>query len=183
MNRKLSDFIFVTGNKNKIIEINEILGTHYEATKLDVPEIQSLDLSKVIDEKAKSAYLLIKKPVIVEDVSLQIKSLNGLPGTFAKYFLETLGTEGTVKLIGKKSKEAKVTDAIAIYDGKDMKIFKGSTKGKLVNNNRGENGFGFDKIFVPEGHKQTYAEMSPAEKNKISHRAKALRKLKTYFNQ
>lgn len=180
-NIKLSDFVFVTSNKNKIIEINEILGTNYKVTRFDVPEIQSLDLNKVIVEKAKKAYLQFKIPVAVEDVSIEIKSLNGLPGTFVKFFIKTLGIEGTVKLLGKKSKETKSTCAIAIYDGKTMKIFKGTVNGILIKKGRGKNGFGFDSAFIPLGYKQTYAEMSAAEKNKISHRAKALRKLKKYF--
>lgn len=180
-NIKLKDLVVVTSNKNKLAEINEILGTNHKVSKVDVPEIQSLDLDKVITKKAKDAYQKIKKPVLVEDISLEIKTLNGLPGTFVKFFLEKLGTEGTVKLIGGGKTDTTVTAAVAIYNGKDLKIFKGSVNGTLSKIDKGSGGFGFDKVFVPNGYTKTYAEMEASLKNKISHRASALRKLKNYF--
>ncbi len=178
---KFKDFVIVTTNVNKLSEINEILGTKHKLSTIDVPEIQSLNLEEVIRAKAKAAYSIIKKPVLVEDVSFEIKALNGLPGTFVKFFLQTLGTEGTVKLIGKKKSETKVTNATAIYDGNTMKIFKSSISGTLSKKDKGSHGFGFDKVFIPRGYSITYAQMPPALKNKISHRAKALKKLRNYL--
>lgn len=179
---KLSDLTVVTFNKNKLAEINSILGTNHQVSTLDVPEIQSLDLEEVLIAKAKAAYQKIGKPVLVEDISLEIKELKGLPGTFVKFFLHTLGTEGTVALLGKKKSDTIVTNGTAIYDGKIIKIFKGSITGTLSKKNRGTNGFGFDKVFIPSGYKVTYAQMPTELKNKISHRAKALRKLKKYLD-
>lgn len=178
---KLKDIIVVTSNKDKLAEINAILGTNHKVSKIAVPEIQSLNLDEVIIAKAKAAYQIIKQPVLVEDISLEIKSLNGLPGPFVKFFLKTLGTEGTVALISDKKTDTKVTNATAIYDGQNLKIFKGSTRGTLSKKNKGINGFGFDKVFIPKGHKQTYAQMPTKLKNKISHRAKALERLKRYL--
>lgn len=178
---KLSDLVVVTTNPNKLDEINQILGTNHQVSKIDIPEIQSLDLDEVITQKAKDAYAKIKKPVIVEDISLEIKALNGLPGTFIKFFLKTLGTEGTVRLISGQTTDTKVTAAVAIYDGQKLKIFKGIVCGTLSPKDRGAGGFGFDKVFIPEGFSQTYAEMPPELKNKISHRARALKKLKNYL--
>lgn len=178
----LKNFVLVTTNKNKLAEINQILGTTHKLSKIEIPEIQSLDLDQVIMEKAKSAYEKIKKPVLVEDISFEIQSLNGLPGPFVKFFLQTLGTERTVKLVSNKSTKTKVTAALALYDGTNLKIFKGIVWGTLSKKNRGEGGFGFDKVFIPKGYKQTYAQMDPKVKNKISHRAKALGKLKTYLS-
>jgi|SRR3989344_3727154 len=178
---KLSDLIVVTTNPNKLAEINQILGTNHKVSKVDIPEIQSLDLDEVITQKAKDAYEKIKKPVMVEDISLEIKALSGLPGTFIKFFLKTLGTEGTVKLVSDQPTDAKVTAAVAVYDGKNLKIFKGIVFGTLSKKDRGTSGFGFDKVFIPNGYKKTYAEMPPELKNKISHRAKATRKLKKYL--
>lgn len=176
----MNKYVFVTSNKHKAREIAEILGKDIKIRELDVPEIQSLDLDKVITAKAKAAYEIVKKPVIVEDISLEIDILNGLPGPFVKFFLQSLGTEGIVKLVGKNKSDTTVTAAIAIYNGSKMKIFKGVVHGKLSKKNKGESGFGFDKIFIPKGYQQTYAQMSPELKNKISHRAKALRMLKNY---
>lgn len=177
---KLSDIVVVTSNKGKIAEINAILGTNHKISTIDVPEIQSLDLDEVITAKAKSAYEKIKKPVLVTDVSLEIEGLNGLPGPFVKFFLKTLGEEKTVKLV-KGSKKTKVTDAVAIYDGKTLKIFKGVVWGKVIPKSKGTNGFGFDFVFIPDGYHKTYSQMPTALKNKISHRAKALEKLKAYL--
>lgn len=178
---RLSDLVVVTTNQNKLAEINQILGTSHKVSKIDIPEIQTLDLDQLITHKAKAAYNIIKKPVLVEDVDFKIKALKGLPGTFIKFFLQTLGTEGTVQLVKSQKKDTIVTAAYAIYDGKNLKIFKGSVHGTLSMKNRGEHGFGFDKIFIPEGYKQTFAQMPPSLKNQISHRAKALRKLKKYL--
>src|SRR3989344_8894949 len=148
---KLADLVVVTSNKNKLAEINEILGTNHQVSKLDIPEIQSLNLDEVITHKAKDAYNRIKKPVLVEDISLEIEALNGLPGTLVKFFLERLGTEGTVRLVGKSKTDTTITAAVAIYDGQKIDIFKGKVKGTLSKKNRGSGGFGFDKVFIPEG--------------------------------
>ena len=94
-----------------------------------------------------------------------------------------MGTEGTVKLVGNKSTKTKVTAALALYNGSTLKIFKGIVWGTLSKKNRGEAGFGFDKVFIPKGYSKTYAEMEPSLKNKISHRAKALMKLKTFLSE
>lgn len=175
------NFVLVTTNKNKLEEINEILGSNHKLSKIEISEIQSLNIDQVITEKAKAAYEKIKKPIIVEDISLEIQSLNGLPGPFVKFFLQALGTEGTVKLIGNKSTKTRVIASLALYNGTTLKIFKGIVWGTLSKKNRGENGFGFDKVFIPKGYKQTYAEMDSKLKNKISHRAKALEKIKAYL--
>lgn len=180
---KLSDLVVVTTNQDKLAEINEILGTSHKVSKIDIPEIQTLDLDELITYKVKEAYRRIKKPVLAEDVDFEIKTLKGLPGTFIKFFLQTLGTEGTAKLVKGQKTDTIVTAAYAVYDGKNLKIFKGKIEGTLSMRNRGEYGFGFDKIFIPKGYKQTFAQMPPALKNQISHRAKALRKLKKYLSK
>src|SRR3990167_8016525 len=179
---KLSEITVVTTSKDKLAEINKILGTNHKVSKIEIPEIQSLNLDEVITEKAKAAYKIFKKPVLVEDVSLEIKALKGLPGTFVKFFIATLGTEGTVALVKNKKTDTKVTDAIAIYDGKNLKVFKGTVYGTLSPKNRGSYGFGFDKVFIPKGYTKTYAQLPDQVKNSISHRALALKKVKKYLS-
>lgn len=178
---KLSDITVVTTSKDKLSEINKILGTNHHVSKLDIPEIQSLNLNEVITEKAKAAHKILKRPVLVEDVSFEIKALKGLPGTFIKFFLNTLGTEGTVALVKNKKTDTKVIDAVALSDGKKLLIFKGTVYGTLSPKNRGSFGFGFDKVFIPKGYRKTYAQLPDKIKNKISHRAKALQKVKKYL--
>lgn len=179
---KLSDLTVVTSSPDKLTEINEILGTNHKVSKIDIPEIQSLDLNEVITHKAKEAYQKLKKPVLVEDVSFEIKALKGLPGTFIKFFLKTLGTEGTVALVKGKNTDTKVTTAAATFDGKNLKVFKGAIYGTLSPKDRGEYGFGFDKVFIPKGYQKTLAQMQPSLKNKISHRAKVLEMVKKYLS-
>lgn len=179
----VKDLTVVTSNKDKLAEINQILGTNHKVSALDIAEIQSLDLEEVIIHKAKEAYAKIKKPVLVEDISLEIKALNGLPGTFVKFFLERLGTEDTVRLIRKSKTDTTVTAAVAIHDGRSLQIFKGKVLGTLSKKDRGTGGFGFDKVFIPKGYNKTYAQMSPTLKNKISHRAKALKKVKRFLSK
>ncbi len=180
---KISDYTFITSNKNKALEIRQILGPGIKIKELDLDEIQSLDIDKVIKAKAKSAYQIVQKPVIVEDISFEVKALNGLPGPFIKFFLMSLGTEGLVKLIGKNPSNTIVTAAIGAYDGHEIKIIKGVVKGTLSKTNKGESGFAFDKIFIPAGYKKTYAQLDKKIKNKISHRAKVLKKLKEYLTK
>lgn len=177
---RIFDLVVVTSNVGKIDEINDILGTDHKVSTIDISEIQSLDLDEVITAKAKAAYQKIKKPVLVTDVSLEIEGLNGLPGPFVKFFLKTLGAEKTVQLV-RGSRRTKVTDAVAIYDGQTLKIFKGSVWGKVVPYAKGNNGFGFDFVFIPDGYNQTWAQMPNSLKNKISHRAHALLKVKKYL--
>ena len=179
---QLSDLVVVTSSKDKLAEINQILGTNHKVSALDIPEIQSLDLDEILRHKAKEAYRKIKKPVLVEDINLEIHTLKGLPGPFIKFFLSTLGTEGTVKLLGNAKTDTTVTAGVAIYDGNSLKIFKGTVYGTLSSKNRGKYGFGFDKIFIPEGYTKTLGEMPPNLKNQISHRALALKKVKQYLS-
>ena len=179
---RLSDLVVVTSSKDKLAEINQILGTNHKVSTLDIPEIQSLDLDEILRHKAKEAYQQIKKPVLVEDISFHIHALHGLPGPFIKFFLNTLGTEGTVKLLGKAKTDTTVTAGVAIYDGKSLKIFEGTVYGTLSAKNKGKYGFGFDKIFIPEGYTITLGEMPPNLKNQISHRAIALNKVKRYLS-
>ena len=180
---KLSEITVVTTSADKLTEINQILGTNHKVSTVDIPEIQSLNLDEVITDKARKAYQIVKKPVLVEDISFEIKDLKNLPGTFIKFFLQTLGTEGTVALVRNNDTTTKVTAAVAIYNGKNLKIFKGEIWGTLSPRDRGHYGFGFDKIFIPKGYNQTLGEMPPSLKNQISHRAKALKKVKAFLQR
>ena len=153
---KLSDLVVVTTNKDKLTEINDILGTNHKVSAIDIPQIQSLDLDEVITHKAKEAYKRLNHPVLVEDVSLEIKALGGLPGPLVKFFLDTLGTEGTVRLVKGKDTTTRAICTVAIYDGKILKIFRGTSYGTLSEENRGSFGFGFDKVFIPKGYTQTF---------------------------
>lgn len=180
--------IFVSSSMHKYKEFCEIIKSCIKTPNicikvLNIIEIQG-DEDEIIREKAKTAYEIINKefdcknsPIIVEDLSFQIEYLNNFPGPYIKYFLEKLGCDGIYNLIKSyENKSAKATCKYAYYDGKKVNIFTGVVYGKIVKP-RGENGFGFDKIFQPNGYSKTYAEMDIVDKNKISERFLAISNL------
>lgn len=181
----MKKIIFITGNKGKLKEAKEILrGINLVNKEIDLPEIQETDAKKVIEAKLLEARKHHKGEYVIEDVSLYLDCLNGLPGPLIKWFLEKLEKERIFE-IAKKLNNFKV-EAKAIVGYMDrkgkIKYFEGSVKGK-ISKPKGEGGFGFDQIFIPTGYKKTLGEMSPEEKNKISMRKKAFIKLAKYLNK
>lgn len=169
---------FVTSNKDKVSEAEKILGIPIEIAHLEIDEIQSLDVEKIVAYKARAAYKKVKKPLFVDDVSFEIKAWNGFPGPFIK-FLHLAGNgrhELLLRMLSQeKDRTVKVTAAIGYHDGKKVHVVTGSFTGKIVPR-RGEKGWGFDPYVVPAGHTKTLGELDPSVKNRISHRARALRK-------
>ncbi len=173
--------IFITGNKGKLKEAQSII-SGITAKDTDLPEIQEVDAKKVIEAKLKEAYKHHKGEYIVEDTSLYFDCLNGLPGPLIKWFLEKLGEKKLFALSKKfNNQKAEAKTIIGYIDKKDRtKFFEGKIKGKIVSP-KGAGGFGWDKIFMPEGYKKTFAQMSQEEKNKISMRKIALQKFAKYI--
>jgi non-canonical purine NTP pyrophosphatase (RdgB/HAM1 family) len=176
----LSQFKFVTGNPNKVREASAILDIALQSVQIDdLFEVQSPDLDLVVQHKAEQAYSILQCPVMVEDSGLVFHAWNGLPGALVKWFEETVGCVGMLKMVeGFTDRDATAICCFAVYDGKDIKISRGEVSGTLSSSIRGKNGFGWDVIFIPRGYEQTYGEMASKEKNAISHRRKALDKLK-----
>ncbi|KAI4311372.1 hypothetical protein MLD38_036275 [Melastoma candidum] len=175
---------FVTGNAKKLEEVRAILGhsVPFQSVKLDLPELQGEpeDISK---EKARLAALRVDGPVLVEDTCLCFNALKGLPGPYIKWFLQKIGHEGLNNLLmAYEDKSAYALCAFSFALGPDSEpiTFLGKTEGKIVPP-RGPNDFGWDPIFQPKGYNLTYAEMPKEEKNKISHRSKALDLVKSHF--
>ncbi|MBI4147936.1 non-canonical purine NTP pyrophosphatase [Candidatus Woesearchaeota archaeon] len=172
----------MTGNKNKFEEIKLLL-PEIEHLDVDLPEIQALDAKHIITTKLLEALTRTKGEFIVEDTSLYLECLQGLPGPLIKWFLETLGPQGLVQLtekLGTDKAEAKTLIGYA-RSAKEMYYFEGSIKGRIVQP-RGTR-FGWDPIFQPEGQHKTFAEMSKEEKNTMSHRRRALDKLKEFLHK
>ncbi|MFT4311312.1 MAG: RdgB/HAM1 family non-canonical purine NTP pyrophosphatase [Candidatus Woesearchaeota archaeon] len=173
---------FITSNKNKFLEVKQILGEHIEQLNIDVEEIQSLDIEKVIKQKVEEIKKHYNKPFFCEDVSVELKALEGFPGPLIKFLVKSIGSKGIHKILqGYEEKAAKAICVVGYFDGEKTHIFKGEIKGKIVEP-KGESGFGFDPVFIPQGFNKTFAEMSDKEKNKISHRKKAFLKLNEYLN-
>ena len=171
---------FVTSNKDKVKEAQAILKEiKVIPLALELPELQG-DPETVTREKTRYAFSQLKKPLIVDVTALCFDALHGLPGIYIKHFLEKLGREGVVKLLHPYSdKRATAICSIGYHDGKKIRVFVGETRGTIVQP-RGDR-FGWDPVFQPEGFHQTYAEMTEEEKNKISHRTKALEKLRSFL--
>ncbi|KAF9446042.1 Maf/Ham1 [Macrolepiota fuliginosa MF-IS2] len=178
---------FVTGNANKLKEVKQILsdGDHpieFISQSLDIPEVQGTT-QEVAIAKCKRAAELVNGPCITEDTALGFKALNGLPGPYIKHFLTELGHEGLNNLlVGFPTKEAEAicTFAYSTGPGAEPIIFEGRTAGTVVPA-RGPGHFGWDAVFEPLGTGLTYAEMPYEQKNKLSHRYKALDKLRKFL--
>lgn len=175
----MKEIFFVTGNSDKLRELQALFpdSMNLKAYKLDLPEIQSMDSEVIVRDKLERAFLEIQQPVIVEDVAAELAHLNGLPGPFVKYFEKTLGKGALWQMVSHTDNHAVIISCtMGYYDGKEHQIVRGEVRGRVVPP-RGENGFGFDVVFVPEGETRTFAELVPAEKNRISHRSQASRKM------
>jgi len=179
---------FVTGNANKLKEVKAILSRggnpiEIDSQSLDIPEVQGTT-QEVAIAKCKSAADLVKGPCITEDTALCFVALNGLPGPYIKYFMTQIGHDGlNAMLVGfpTKAAEAVCTFAYSAGPGTEPVLFEGKTEGTIVPA-RGAKVFGWDAVFEPLGTGLTYAEMPDDQKNKLSHRYKALEKLRAYLH-
>ncbi|CAD5222268.1 unnamed protein product [Bursaphelenchus xylophilus] len=178
--------VFVTSNLKKLAEVKQILSgfdvTHH---KVDLLEVQG-SYEEVVKAKAKQAYKELGIPVIVEDTSLCFNAFGGLPGPYIKYFLENLGPLGLYKMLaGFEDKSAKAVCIFAYCESaeKEPIVFEGICDGQIVTPryNTAEP-FGWDPCFEPKGFNKTFGEMNPEEKHQISHRSRALDKLKQFFS-
>ena len=167
--------VLVTGNPSKLLEARRLL-PHLEATEIDLPEIQSLDLDEVLRYKGRQAYDRIGAPVIVEETGLELSALGGFPGPLIKWMLQSVGPEGLARIVVTQGDpRAKAICALLYTDGERQITARGMTAGRLVLPPRGAEGFGWDPVFQPDESSCTYGEMSPKEKDAISHRGHAWR--------
>ena len=171
-------FVLVTGNPGKIAEARTALGADLEAVELDLPEIQSLDYREVLEAKAAEAWLRIGRPLIVEEAGLDLAALNGFPGPLVKWMLEAVGAEGIARTATALGDVRATARCFLLYkDGDHEVTAEGRTEGIAILPGRGNNGFGWDPVFLPQGSKLTFAELTGAEKSAVSHRGKAWREM------
>jgi len=181
----LTQIAYVTNNPHKARESSSILrelGVEVEVVQVDIPEIQSDDIEEIAKFRAREAYKLLKRPVIVEDAGLFIDALNGFPGPYSSYTFKTIGINGILKLMrGEKRRTATFKSVVVFHDGRRMRTFLGQVRGRISFEPKGSS-WGFDPIFEPKGLKGlTYAQLFPEVKNKVSHRRRALEKLARYL--
>lgn len=188
---------FVTGNKKKLQEVVAILAAGpggpdslpfaVEAASLDLPELQGACAEAICRDKCRLAAREAGGAVMVEDTSLCFNAMGGLPGPYIKWFLEKLGHDGLNRMLaGFDDKTAYAQCIFAFSRGPDdpepPRVFVGRTDGRIVAA-RGPADFGWDPVFEPDGFGQTYAEMDKDVKNGISHRYRALDKLRAFLRE
>ncbi len=171
--------LFITGNKHKVEEANNVLadtGICLEQAPGYKYELQLDSLTDIALHAALEAYRLLGKPLVVEDAGLFINALSGFPGPYSSYVYQTIGVEGVLRLLeGIGDRSAYFLSSVAVIYPPLINTYTGRVDGWITEKPRGSRGFGFDPIFVPRGADKTFAEMSVDEKNRYSHRAKALR--------
>ncbi|HDM25429.1 non-canonical purine NTP pyrophosphatase, RdgB/HAM1 family [Euryarchaeota archaeon ex4484_162] len=181
---------FVTSNNGKYNEAKEklkgIKNIQLEQKIINYPEIQTDTLEEVAEYGIKYLKDKLKKPFILEDAGLFIEHLKGFPGVYSAYVFKTIGCKGILNLLHDiEKRDAYFKSVIGFYnpEAKEMKIFKGISRGKISLEIRGTNGFGYDPIFIPEGESRTFGEMKINEKNKYSHRGKSFEKLASFLKK
>jgi len=176
-------FKIITHNRNKYEEMRKIIPT-LEMVDMEYPEIQADALEDVVEFALNYLAERIDGDFIIDDSGLFIDSLHGFPGVYSAYVFKTLGNEGILKLMeGVEDRRATFKTVAGLrFHGQNFK-FVGLCHGEISEEPRGTNGFGYDPIFIPEGEDRTFAEMSTEEKNRISHRGKAIRKVASFLQR
>jgi len=191
----MQSIVFATRNPGKIQEVRQLLSDKVEILGLEdinceevLPETRPTIAGNAL-EKAQFVHNNYKVDCFSEDSGLEVEALNDEPGVYsARYAGPAHDDEANMSLLlanlkGIEEREARFRTVIAlILDGKEH-TFEGTVEGHIIHHKKGRNGFGYDPIFMPEGHNRTFAQMSPEEKNEISHRGKAVRKLIDFLAQ
>lgn len=171
---------FATKNEKKLREVNEILGRVFKHISVELFEPQGVKVEDVVREKAEDAFHKTGTFVLVEDTGLEFVAWNGLPGALIKWFLDTVGNDGILKMLaGETNRTAVAKTAIGFFDGTQARVFVGEISGTIPEKMCGIGGFGWDPIFVPDGYEKSFAEMTSTEKNAVSMRKLALERMKT----
>ena len=183
------NLIFATSNQNKVLEIQKILPKKFNIKSLkdlnyfeDVPENETTIEGNAIF-KAKYIYEKFNINVFADDTGLEVEALNGEPGVHsARYAGTTRNSEKNIKKLLKnlkniKNRNARFKTVIALIIDNKLHIFSGIIEGYILDSPKGNNGFGYDPIFCPNGFDKSFAELTLKEKNLISHRSFAMKKL------
>jgi non-canonical purine NTP pyrophosphatase, rdgB/HAM1 family len=194
--------IFATNNPHKLREIQDVLGERFQLLSLkdiqfegDIPENQETLEGNAL-EKARFIFERFHMPCFADDTGLEVQALGGAPGVYSARYAGSVQDFGSEKkrteanilkllanLEGKNDRNARFRTVIAYLDGKEEHLFEGIVKGVIIDEKLGDDGFGYDPVFVPDGFTQTFAQMPLSEKNKISHRARAFAKFVDFLSK
>ena len=188
-------FVFASNNDHKIREIRSIIGDSHTILSLrdlniteDIPE-EEPDLEGNALSKARYIHSMTGMNVFADDTGLEVESLGGLPGVkSARFAGENKDFSANIdKLLdmldSKSNRKARFRTIIALIIDNSEYLFEGRVDGMIITERKGNEGFGYDPVFIPENHSRTFAEMDPDEKNSISHRGRALEKLSSFLSE
>ncbi len=191
----MNNLIFATNNQNKVQEVRAVLGSIFNIITLkeagidiDIPEPHDT-LEANATEKSKTIFEITKQNCFSEDTGLEVEALNGEPGVkSARYAGENRSFDDNIEklltnLQSSANRSARFRTVISLILDEKEYFFEGICIGKIIEERKGNNGFGYDPVFVPDGSDKTFAEMDMAEKNKFSHRKKAMEKLINFLNE
>ena len=194
MNKEF-ELVFATSNKGKYNEVKKMMPRNINLLSLNdlnfIGDIQETGKTLKQNAKIKSDFIFNKFGIncFADDSGLEIDSLNGMPGIYSARFAgKTCNSNDNIEkvwklLTGYKNTDAKFKSILSLnIDGKTF-FFEGKINGKIIFNKRGTNGFGYDSIFIPNGYNKTFAELNSVEKNEISHRSKALKRLIIFLDK
>jgi XTP/dITP diphosphohydrolase len=188
------ELVFATNNKHKVREISDLLDNNFRILGLadlniteDIPEeAETLEENALF--KARYVHEKTGKNVFADDTGLEVTALGGAPGVYsARYAGENKSFDDNIEKLlremqGEHDRSARFRTVIAlILDGTEY-LFDGTVEGEIIRERRGTGGFGYDPVFLATGYELTFAEIPLSEKNKISHRAKAMRQLLDFLN-
>lgn len=187
--------VFATNNRHKLDEVRAIVGDRVEVLSLndigchdEIPETaDTLQGNALI--KARYIYEKYGLDCFADDTGLEVEALGGEPGVYsARYAGEECSSEANMQkllhnLTGKSNRKAQFRTVIALIINGEEKLFNGIVKGSITEEKRGDSGFGYDPIFIPEGFSESFAQMSSEQKNSISHRYRATEQLSNYLKE
>lgn len=186
------ELVFATNNAHKLEEVQAIIGS-----KFNLRSLAEIDCSDDIPEtgvtfqenaQQKTDYLVerFKVNCFGDDSGLEIDALGGEPGVYSARYSGSRDMEQNIdlvleRLVGAESKKARFKTVISLFLEGEQYFFEGTIEGRIIDERRGDGGFGYDPIFIPDGYSRTFAEMSAAEKNLISHRSIAVSKMAAFL--
>lgn len=187
--------VFATNNAHKLSEVQAVLGPSFElvtprmcGVAEDIPEDQPTLEGNAL-QKARYVRARTGLDCFADDTGLEVEALGGAPGVHSARY----ATDGhdfaannrflLANLAGKTNRRARFRTVVALLVGDEEHLFEGVVEGRILDHECGTEGFGYDPLFVPDGYDRTFAEMSADEKNAVSHRGRAVRKLASYLHQ
>ncbi len=177
------DITFITGNQAKANLFAKYLGIAVKHHKLDLDEIQSLSLRAVAGHKARQAYAILQRPVLIDDSSLEFSALGRLPGTFIKFFQQEMTLEELCRLLDGKDRSATARTVLAYCDGTATEFFEASVSGTIAGHPTGSGGFGWDSIFIADGAGLTNASLDEAAYEAYYKQMRAVGALRDYIER